>query len=249
MKKLLLLHERFRADDVDLWRIAIRRGWNTERTNRFKIQDHLKGADFVRYYGNTLHVEMIREFLPIDLSPIDYKKLAECLEFTKRKIDFIRFETLAQPLVQNAFIKPAREKWFEAKVWRVGETILGTPLADDEIYVSEITPFTHEVRCFVLDGEVQTSSYYIIDGKVWDTTDLKPDEINFDQQIQDTPIPGMCRAIYAKGGLPRGVVMDFGYTSNREWALIEFNEAWASGLYYCDYEKCFDVIIESQKSK
>ena len=47
--------------------------------------------------------------------------------------------------------------------------------------------------------------------------------------------------------LPKGVVLDFGLMDNGMWSLIEFNEAWASGLYYCDPEKCFDVIVESQK--
>lgn len=48
---------------------------------------------------------------------------------------------------------------------------------------------------------------------------------------------------------PRGVVLDFGYTSDGKWCFIEPNEAWASGLYACDASKCLDVILASQTRK
>ncbi len=45
--------------------------------------------------------------------------------------------------------------------------------------------------------------------------------------------------------LPIGLVIDFWQLENGDWALIEFNEAWCSGLYWCDPNKCLDVIINS----
>ncbi len=48
---------------------------------------------------------------------------------------------------------------------------------------------------------------------------------------------------------PRGIVLDFAYTSKHEWCFLEPNEAWASGLYGCDPELCIDVIEASQVPK
>ena len=249
MKNLLLLHNRFTADDSDIWRVAIRRGWTTERTNMFQIKKHMEGYDNVRYYGNTLHAAQIEDQLPFELSPIDYSWLAKLKLYTKRNIEYIQYKDLIQPIQKEQFIKPARDKWFECKVFQIGETISGSPLADDMIYTSELVKFTDEVRCFVLDGEILTSSLYRIKTFPYDQSNENPEDINFDKRIKDTPIPQMVKMICSKvgNGLPRGVVIDFGYTENKKWSLIEFNEAWACGLYYCDPEKCFDVIIESQQ--
>lgn len=249
MKKLLLLHERFTPDDCDLWRAAIRRGWATERTNKYKVSSHIEGYNTIRYYGNTLHVEFIKDQLPITFTPIDYSTLANLRPYTKRFITYVTFNRLIQPIENKLFIKPAREKWFEAKVYNPGDVINGTPLAGDEIYISDAVKFIDEVRCFVLDGEVLTSSLYRINSVVWDQAEERPEKINFDERIRDTDIPRMVKEICTLFKFPRGIVIDFGLLENGEWALIEFNEAWASGLYYCKYEKCFDVVIASQEDK
>ena len=78
--------------------------------------------------------------------------------------------------------------------------------------------------------------------------DSPPEELNFDDRLVHTSIPDMVRQIRAaaKSRLPDGVVMDFGKLGSGEWALIEFNEAWASGLYYCDPDGAFDAIMASQ---
>ncbi len=249
MKKLLLLHERHTPDDSDIWRVAIRSGWNTERTNMYKVKDHIEGYDYVRYYGNTLHARFLLSAnkLPFTFSPIDYSILPGLGEFTKRHIAYYNFSRLVQPIQTTMFIKPARDKWFEAKVYKPGDVIVGAPEDGDEIYYSEVVKFLDEVRCYVLDGEILTSSYYRMDTQVWDATGLPPDMINFDKKLADSPLPAMVREIYARGGLPRGVVIDFGRTENGEWSLVEFNEAWASGLYYCDPYKCLEVIEASQE--
>jgi hypothetical protein len=247
VNKLLLLHNRYTPDDADIWRVAVRAGWHTQRTNALQVADHVKGYDMVRYYGNTLHASQLpSEALPFKFTDIDYSYLARLTQFTRRPIDYIRFETLGQPLKQDAFIKPARDKWFEARVYKAGETITGSPMGGDEIYVSGIVKFVDEVRCFVLDGEIQTSSLYRINGQVWDLTGLPPDMINFDKQLPNTPLSEYVREICKIHTLPKGVVIDFGRLPNGDWVLIEFNEAWASGLYYCDPHKCLNVIIESQ---
>lgn len=250
MKNLLLLHHRYTPDDQVIWSVAIRRGWSTQRTDKHRVKEHTEGYDFVRYYGNTLHAAQLPATdLPFNFSEIDYSVLAKVPHLTRRRIDYIHYKNLTQPLKQTAFIKPARDKWFEAKVYKEGDVIPGSPLADDDIYVSEITKFTDEVRCFVLNGEIHTCSLYRIGNQVWDTTGLPSDAINFESRVKDTPLPQYVKELCTQYSLPKGVVIDFGLQLDGTWALIEFNEAWACGLYYCDYHKCFDVIIESQTNK
>ena len=211
------------------------------------VKEHIKGRTVVRYYGNTLHAQQISSFLPFEFTEIHPRFLAELTEYTKRKIELITYANLGQPLKQTAFIKPVSDKWFEARVYKEGENISGTPDDADKIYVSEIVKFVNEVRCFVLGTEILTASLYRINGQVWDSTDLPPDKINFDDRINDTPIPQYVKEICTKCRLPKGVVIDFGQLENGEWGLIEFNEAYGSGLYYCDPRPAFDVIINSQQ--
>jgi hypothetical protein len=248
MKKLLLLHNRHTADDSDIWRVAIRNGWETTRTNALQIKQHMEGYDFIRYYGNTLHGALIKDKLPFKFLEINPNHLANLEFYTKRKIRLMSYKDFAGFSVDK-FIKPVREKWFEAKVYKAGEKIEGSSLEGDEIYVSNVVNFIHEVRCFVLNGEVLTSSLYRINKIAYDLTELPPEEINFDKKIEYTPIKQYVKQICNKVNLPNGVVIDFGMLPNGEWALIEFNEAWASGLYYCDPLKCLDAIVESQVDK
>lgn len=244
----MLLHNRHTPDDADIWRVAIRRGWATVRTNEYYVERDMEGYDFIRYYGNTLHGAMIEQYLPFRFSPINPIYLASLSEFTKRRIELKSFAQIIQPIEQDAFLKPAREKWFEAKIWHRGETITGGAQGNDECYVSDIIPFLDEVRCFVLDGEVMTSSLYRINTVSYQEVEV-PEASNFDSRLHETPIREYVREIYEKVELPRGTVIDFGRTVNNDWSLIEFNEAWACGLYYCDPEKCFDVIVASQEDK
>jgi len=103
---------------------------------------------------------------------------------------------------------------------------------------------------YVRGAEILTASLYRVAQVVWDESGLAPEELNFDDRLVHTSIPDMVRQIRvaAKSRLPDGVVMDFGKLGSGEWALIEFNEAWASGLYYCDPDRAFDVIIASQSA-
>ena len=246
-KPLLLLHNRHTPDDSDIWRVAVRRGWNTARVTERTVKAAMEGHEYIRYYGNTMHSKMIEDQLPIRFIPIDYSSLARIESYTRRKIEYTTFGKLIQPIQRDLFIKPARDKWFEAKVYKAGDTIGGVPWSTDEIYVSDVMGFVNEVRCFVLNGIIQTAALYRIDGVPYGETELSPEDCNMDETIKDTPCCQWATEICAMGDLPPGAVIDFGQLADGTWAVIEFNEAWASGLYYCDPEKCFDVILASQQ--
>jgi ATP-grasp domain-containing protein len=246
-KPLLLLHNRHTPDDSDIWRVAVRRGWNTARVTEHTVKAAMEGHDHIRYYGNTLHAKMIEDQLPIGFLPIDYSSLARIDLYTRRKVGYTTFDQIVQPITHDTFIKPARDKWFEARVYKAGETIAGVPWSTDEVYISDVMSFANEARCFVLNGQIMTAALYRIDGVPYGETDLSPEDCNMDEAIKNTILPQWAAEICAMGDLPPGVVIDFGQLSDGTWAVIEFNEAWASGLYYCDPEKCFDVIVASQQ--
>jgi hypothetical protein len=243
---LIILHERYTPDCIDIWRAAIRRGWATERVNRFNVAMRLEGHHPIRYYGDLLHWDQIKDQMPIRMLDIDPSILPRLGAFTKRSIKLMRLAELVQPITARAFIKPVCVKWFEAKVYSPGDTINGAPELTDLIYVQDPVEYLDEVRCFCLDGKVLTSSLYRVNKVVYDLTGLPPEEISYDGRLADSPIPAMVTAIYATGLLPRAVVADFGTHADGSWSLIEFNEPWASGLYYCDPERCLDCIIETQ---
>lgn len=243
---LLILHERHTPDDADIWRVAVRRKWVTERVNRYSVAARLSGHSVVRYYGNVLHLSMIADQLPITFHDIDPAVLATVPWATHRDIALMRFGELPQPMTGRAFVKPVHVKWFEAKVYNPGDTVTGAPEIDDLIYVQSVTEFIDEVRCFCLDGVILTASLYRINRVVWDQSGIDESLINYDDRIASTPIPGYVADLYSRAKLPRALVIDFGRHLDGSWSLIEFNEPWASGLYFCDPERCFDCIVESQ---
>jgi hypothetical protein len=243
---LLLLHERHSPDDADIWRVAVRRGWITERVNRYNVAARLPGHEIVRYYGNLLHLDQIGALIPITFHQFELSILADLKPFTKRDICLMKFGELVLPLKKPTFIKPACVKWFEAKVYQPGEIPMGAPEINDYIYTSTPVDYLDEVRCFCVDGKVLTSSLYRINRVVWDRSGLDEDKINFDDRVNDTPIPQYLEEIYKAAKLPRAIVADFGRHPDGSWSLIEFNEPWASGLYFCSPDKCFDCIVASQ---
>ncbi len=244
---LLLLHERHTPDDGDIWREAVRRKWTTERVNRYSVAARLRDHSPVRYYGNTLHIGMIKDLLPITFHEIPPTVLPDLAGITRRKIALLRYADLPQPIVTRQFIKPIYEKWFEAKVYETGERIEGGPLSTDLIYTSEIVEFLDEVRCFVVAGQVLTSSLYRVNKVVWDQSGVPEDQLRFDDHLAETRIPEMVAGIYRDHPeMPPAVVADFGRHADGSWSLIEFNEPYASGLYWCDVARCFDCIIASQ---
>lgn len=237
-KPLLLLHTCADCNTNDIWRAAINTGWTTERVDMTGRVNIPSNTPKVRYYGNTLHMEMIANQLPIKCIPLDLNVLART-PLAKRQITLMRAEELNES-TEDRFIKPAQNKWFPAKVYKAGESPKrsqgGAGLPSDFIYVQEPVDMINEVRCFCLNGSVHTASYYRIGHEY---CPLGIDEVDRPEIIDQMV------AILA-ADFPAGVVLDFAYTSNHEWCFLEPNEAWSSGLYGCNPSKCLEVIEASQ---
>jgi hypothetical protein len=262
---LLVLPTEHSKEDQAIWREAIKRGW---KTMRFDPKKHTKiepsAFEMVRYYGNVLHKTRIEKFLPTTFPPISPSLLQDLdISWTGRKVKKMCFGDLDMPLKEDTFIKCVDVKWLEARVYKVGEkpSSQWQGMQDtDEILVQDPVHFTHEIRCFVLDGEIQTMSYYRKDGVFCpENVPVIPPSVTVDEMTllqvwaHDLMTPYMKEITK----LPRGVVLDFGYLPYDErghlgcgpWAFIEANEAWGSGLYDCDPSKVFDVIVASQENK
>lgn len=249
MNNLLVLPYEHTKEDQSLWRVAIRRGWKTMRFDPNK-PEKIEGYDMVRYYGNLLHYMRVAKYLPIRFPEISASMLSDLdISWTRRKIKKIPFGDLELPLKKDTFIKCVNVKWLEAKVYKAGEkpSSQWQGMQDtDLIYVQEPVEFVNEVRCFVIDREVVTASWYR------KNKEFCPEHAPLEDEKMTMIVPRaythdltwVTRQFHEP--LPRGVVLDWGQDAYGTWSLIEANEAWASGLYDCDPEKVFDTIIASQ---
>lgn len=248
MKNHIFIDMRADCNTNDIWKAAIRNNWTTSRIN-LASRNNIEiptDANLVRYYGNTLQGHLIEDKLPIKFSPINLEVLAKT-PLTKRDVYLVRAEELEESrshlMGSSFFIKPAQNKWFPAKVYGPNEFPKraqgGAGLASDFIYVQEPVNMINEVRCFCLNGKILTASYYRIGHEY---CPLGIDDVDR-PEILDKMVEELAPHY------PPGVVLDFAYTSKKEWCFIEPNEAWASGLYGCNPEKCLEVIVASQYEK
>lgn len=239
--KLLLIHQQYTPEDQVIWRAALKAGWKTYRISKERQYDeNAPTADIIRYYGNMLDEPKMLSY------GIKQKRIPEGYlarippEITKRNIWTQKFNEVESPS-HDYFVKCQGIKWFPAQVYKKGETIIGCTNPNDIVYVQEPVRFVEEYRCFVLDGKIRTTSRYkgngIENGNVDDDFWLIA---NF-QLIVDK--------IYKLNILPNAVVMDFGRIYGRGWCFIEANEALFSGIYDCNPDEAFKVIIESQTNE
>lgn len=202
----------------------------------------------VRYYGNYIHQALLSDQFPQSFHPLPHELLARSSQWTKRRLRLMKFRELSQPLDRTVFIKPARDKWFEAGIYHADSILHGSPAPDDSIYVQEPVTFTDEIRCFVLHGAIVACGHYILDNRKYGSMDEKEVRLMDDEALVDQELCRMAKEIAESfvGELPPGIVMDFGRRADGYWSLIEFNEAWCSGLYYSDPLAALDCIVASQ---
>src|SRR4051812_9804143 len=112
MKPLLILPARHRSDDADIWRAAVRSGWETFRAGADLSGVSLAGRPRVRYYGNTLHAMQLGSRLPIKFHTIPPTALTVLPQFTKRSVRLTTYGDVSNGRSAPCFVKPVGEKWF-----------------------------------------------------------------------------------------------------------------------------------------
>jgi ATP-grasp domain, R2K clade family 2 len=199
-------------------------------------------------YGSQTFCEVIAQQMNWTLKYNQHDWLAKIHPFyLKRKVEFM---TLAEAklIKETKFIKPADDKVFTAGVYAPGTLITHETIpADTPTLVSDVVEFDLEYRCFVDGKRVTTWSNYICydnvaDPKYWSMVDLSDERMPFDlvnDLIHDLS--------YHDFGLPEVApsVIDVGRIKGKGMAIIETNQAWASGIYGCGPSEVLDVLEAS----
>jgi hypothetical protein len=236
----LLLTARQTDDTQKLWRACIAEKWNVERVHNWRVPQ--VSPDDVAIYGEPLFAHHVAQTFGLRLlePAVDWLPRLTA-EWRGREVRLMNLAD-ARNIRERAFIKPAEEKCFEARVYSDGSE-LPTPGPLPEtlpVLVQEVVEWTLEFRCFVLDGRVVTASPYWRDGQLakaedesWRASDAEMQEaILFCERIAQ--VPGV--------SIPSAVVVDVGTIRNRGWAVIECNAAWGSGIYGCDPVEVLRVL-------
>ncbi|MCI0744714.1 MAG: ATP-grasp domain-containing protein [Verrucomicrobia subdivision 3 bacterium] len=236
----LLLSARQTDDAQLLWRTCIKANWDVVRVHGWQVPS-LPANDVV-VYGEPLFAQHVAQILGLRLVEPSLDWLPR-LSARWRGRD-VRLTTLAdaRKVADRAFIKPADEKSFDARVYSSGaELPTPGPLPEDlPVLVQEVVEWTIEFRCFVLERKVAAVSAYWRDGKLaksdddtWIATDAELNEATqFCESVLRDP----------SVSVPDAVVLDLGVIRNRGWAVVECNAAFASGIYGCDPTAVLNVL-------
>ena len=236
----LVLPPRYTDDTNIVRKAAIERGWDIERLSSWRAPDTLRDADPV-LYGEPLFAAVVADTLGLALIEAPFNWLTTLPQQLARR--HVQFMNLAQARSEGrAFIKPADDKCFAARVYDSGSELPDSNDLPDNtpVLVSDPVHWEIEFRCFILDRQLATLSPYLRNGELaqaddgsWPATDS---EIN-----QATEFINQVLASDSVRIAP-AVVIDVGIISGVGWAVIESNAAWGSGIYGCDPFRVLDTI-------
>jgi ATP-grasp domain, R2K clade family 2 len=242
---ILVLGARYSDDSRLLGEAARIKGWQVVRLTSSLIPDELHQSECRVYAEGFLAEHLAHELGLVLLRPADDVLAQLEFEFAKRQVSYCRAKDFKRP-TSSAFIKPADQKLFPARVYTKDEPIDGLEhlQPDDPILVSEVVTFSREYRFFVRDRQVLTGSIYLLANEIpqvpigyeGEGDPLWKDAIGFARQVVSQ----------TKLELSRSVVLDVGLVKSGNWAVIEFNPVWASGIYGCDPLQVIECLEASQ---
>ncbi len=245
---ILVLGQRYSNDARILSQAASMQGWEVVKLNSSTVPDDLLNKE-CRVYAEGFLVEHVAQALELSLlRPADDGLVNLEPDFLQRKVMFSRAADF-KPLSVPAFIKPADQKLFAARVYAPNEPIPGLEVLqpDDPILVSNVVEFVREYRFFILGRTVRTGSIYWLEDRTPDVPvgyegegdSLWVDAISFAQRV--------CTKSSVE--LVDSFVLDVGLLDTGAWAVIEFNPTWASGIYGCDPFGVLECLVASQHRK
>ena len=232
MMPTLLLSARQTDDTQLLWRACITSTWDVVRINGWHVPS--LPANDVAVYGEPLFAQHVAQTLHLQLVEPALDWLPR-LPARWRGRD-VRLTTLAEARnsLDRAFIKPADQKCFDARVHSSGAELPSPgPLPEDlPVLVQEVAEWTIEFRCFVVERKVAAVSAYWRDGQLAMSEDGM--RIASDAELNETG--RFCETVLADQSVsvPEAAVLDVGVIRNQGWAVIECNAAFAAGIYGCD---------------
>lgn len=156
----------------------------------------------------------------------------------------IELTTLASALMmsEGCFIKSAITKHLPGKIWLADELRDAAQKHHPEllVLVAEPVKFLVEYRCFVAQRQIAAISLYRRYEQVFDDTANNMNETAQEVAAAHEFAESVIRS--PDVDCPPAFVLDVGIVEGRDWAVVEANECWASGIYYCDPQKVLDVL-------
>lgn len=241
MNKTLILSKNYSVDSNNLWSVATELKWNVIRLDRNEVPSNKENLIF---YLDTYQGNKIAEKCGYILESPSLNWICDLpFEFVKRNLQAITWKEVKETETYG-FYKPLDDKFFKAGIYesarQIKETACSDEISDNELCLwSEVAIFETEYRFFMLNRIPVIGSIYAINGKLAKTdTGYPVNEIeykeaeNFVNSISNDPFINM----------PDAFVLDVGKLNTGEWAVIEVNPCWASGLYGCDPYKVLKVL-------
>lgn len=224
-------------DKSDIERDAVAKAWEKYggrviRIDRFWDPPQIESQN-VRLYGNHIFCLVLAQKLNLELvSPPDdvLTKISE--KWLKRTLEISTLSE-CEKITYPCFIKPVAPKVFAAKRYLSYSELLEECKQldyDTPVIVSDIIEIESEVRAFILNKDICTTSIY--EG----SADINEAETFLEEFINSN--------FYV---LPKTCVVDIGYISGRGWAVIEANAVWGAGLNGCDPLLAAMCIVEATK--
>lgn len=238
--KTIVLSNRKSKDSLIIERAAAHRGYKTIRLTGNNKSEWADEIDLAVYCEGFLAEYISQQSNVVLLRPLDKAMVNAPIELKHRQITLCRASEL-KGATFPIFIKPVDQKFFKAGVYSdIGKlTKYIEDYPNDMVLTGEIVHFIDEYRHFCFDGKVLTSSPYIINREfVGDN-----DEIGL---VPNSVVSMAEKAINeCKHDIPRACVVDIGILDDGSISLIEFNPAWASGVYGTKPDLALECIVNS----
>lgn len=242
----LILSSRYTTDSQLLRETARHLGWETLRLDSARIPDWFDPPDDqIAMFYTAPHAFDVASQLDRSLvgCPPDWTITLprSCL------LRDIRQTTLADALglATSQFVKHSVSKAFPAAVY-TAETLAGAAeklLPNSLVHVGEPVEFDVEYRCFIFDRRIATVSPYLRFGEAIEDHSSK---------LGSTPTEMAAAISFTESVLvsddvrcPPAFVLDVGLIADRGWAVVEFNECWASGIYSCDPQHVLETLLRA----
>lgn len=239
----LVLSPRDTPDSQRLWRAALNAGWEIERPGYGEVE-YAKITNPV-IYGGSLFAYHAAQKLGVSLVEPSEDWLTHVPEnFLRREVLFTTLED-AYVLKYPAFVKPAGEKSFGARVYKSGAELRQVAVSFNQkmnVLVSDPVKFEVEYRCFVLKNRIATASVYIREGTLAERDGEWPCE---DGELNEAVLFAHEVVYRMADQCPVAFVLDVGRIADRGWAVVEANPCWGSGLCSCDEFKVLQVLEHS----
>lgn len=235
----LILSPRATEDGRRLSKAASEMGWTIHQMNKWRVDEDAIFANELAIYGEPLFCRlMAAQIGRVLLEPPHDWLIGLPISITHRKIQYIKYCELSD-LKLPLSIKPPDDKIFPASIYDDCSKLLQREDIDKDqpILVSDVVSFEKEFRIHLLDGIAKSGSRYSVKGELdcSGTDDLIPTAKAFAEEA----------FLASNGSTPPAVVVDVGVTSFNDWAVVEANPCFGSGIYEGNEKEILKVLLRS----